>query len=381
MFIENIHRDDIDEITGTKINTIKTKKGSIQTPLRGANNSYCNAIKKDKECRKTPFPTSWIEISNKIATPEKMNKTINNLGIKSENLSTLHTPFRKNCIIEYFPVIGTDVKYDKDAKNNIASLINLGIFSKADIIGISDFNEKPARFKEKIIFAERQLLSHPDANNLDFMPYVRSDSRKFTDKLNIIINEDINKIGIDYHGFSGVSKTNFNKLQNFVRDLDKDIFIKVGHLNRKIYNTNASTPHLMFYFGADITTERVNAIPKYLYDFEKKKMPPRELDSVEYFNSSDLGVMKQEYLPDFYGVDCNCPYHRSERFNKDNHFFINDGDKMGRRAMICEMFAGNTECERSKPSIKENRYLEYLRNKKCIKNTLGLNSIPLNNFY
>lgn len=135
MFIESIHRDDMDEMTGTKINTIKTKKTSIQTPLRGANNSSCNTFKKDKECRKTQLPTSWIEISNKIPTPEIMKETIDNLGTRSENLMSINAPFRKNCIIEYFPVIGNTIKYDKDAKEKITSFINLGIYSKADIIG------------------------------------------------------------------------------------------------------------------------------------------------------------------------------------------------------------------------------------------------------
>ncbi len=380
MFIENIHQDNMDEITGTKINTIKTKKVKFQTPTRGSNNSTCNAFRKDKECRKTSFPAPWIEISNKIPNPTKMEETIDNLGDKSEKLKTLNAPFRKNCIIEYFPVIGNTIRYDKDVKEKITSFINLGIFSKADVIGIPDFNENTARFRGKIIFAEKQLLSHPEAENHDFIPYVRADSRKFRDKLSIIISEDINVIGIDYHGFSGISKTNFNKLQNFVRDLDKDILVKVGHLPRKLFNTNASTPHLMFYFGADITVERVNAIPKYLYDFEKKKMPPREIDSVEYFNSSDLGVMKKEELPDFYGVDCICPHHRNERYNKDKKFFIEDGDKMGNRSKICEIFSGNLECERSKPSIVEDSYLEYLRNKKCMKATLDLKSNTLNNY-
>lgn len=54
---------------------------------------------------------------------------------------------------------------------------------------------------------------------------------------------------------------------------------------------------------------------------------------------------------------------------------------MADRAKICELFSGNTECERSKPSIREDSYIEYLRNKKCMKNTLDLNSVPLNNFY
>lgn len=381
MFIKTVHRDDIDEITGTKINTIKTRKGTIQTPLRGANNSYCNAFKKDKLCRKKPFPTPWVEISNKISTPEKMKETIDKLGPKSENLMSMNAPFRKNCIIEYFPVIGNTIKYDKNAKDKITSFINLGIYSKADVIAIPDFNENQARFKDKIKFAEELLLSHPESKYHDIIPYIRSDSRKFIDKLSETINEGFNLLGINYHGFSGVSKTNFNKLQNFVRDLDKDILVKVGHLTRKIYNTNASTPHLMFYFGADIATERVNSIPKHLYDFEKKKMPPREIDSVRYFNSSDLGIVKREDLPNFYGVDCNCPHHRSERYNTDTPFFIDDGNKMADKARICELHSGNMECERSKPSIVEDSYVEYLRNKKCIKNTLNLENASLNNFY
>lgn len=380
MFIEKIHRDEMDEITGTKINTIKTKKINFQTPARGSNNSGCNVFRKDKECRKKTFPTPWIEISNKIPTPEKMKETIDDLGTTADNLKKINARFSKNFVIEYFPVIGNTVRYDKNFKENITSFINLGIFSKADLIGIPDFNENAVRFREKILFAEKQLFAHPEAENHDFIPYIRADSRKFRDKLSIIINEDISLIGIDYHGFSGISKTNFNKLQNFVRDLDKDILVKVGHLSRKLYNTNASTPHLMFYFGADITTERVYTIPKYKYDSIKKKIPPRELDSVEYFSSSDLGVMKKEELPDYFGVDCNCPYHRSERYNKDKKFFINDGDKMGNRAKICELFSGNLECERSKPSIIEDSYTEYLRNKKCMNATLDLKNNRLNNY-
>ena len=197
MFIEKIHQDDIDEITGTRINSIKTKKGNIQTPLRGANNSYCNAFKKDKECRNKPFPTPWVELSNKIPTPEKMKELIDELGSKSDKLMSLNAPFRKNCIIEYSPVINNSIKYDKNIKEKITSFLNLGINSKADIISIPDFNEKPVRFKDKILFAEKLLLSHPEEKNHEIMPYIRSDSRKFEDKLNILTTEGFNLIGIE----------------------------------------------------------------------------------------------------------------------------------------------------------------------------------------
>jgi hypothetical protein len=39
MFIESIHRDDEDQLTGTKILSIKTKKNMITTPRRAAHNS------------------------------------------------------------------------------------------------------------------------------------------------------------------------------------------------------------------------------------------------------------------------------------------------------------------------------------------------------
>lgn len=380
MFIEKIHREDEDQITGAKIFTVKTKKPNFTTPTRAAQNSWCSSFKRDKECRGKKFPNPWIEISNKIPDETEMKNTIDNLGEKSEYLSSLHSPFRKNCVIEYFPTIGYDVKYDMDGKKKITSIINLGLFSKADVIGLPDFNENLASFREKIRFAEKLILAHPEAENHDYIPYVRSDSRKFKDKLNIILNEDINKIGIDYRGFSGVSKTNFNRMQNFIRDLDKDILIKAGHLPRKLPATKVSVPHLMHYFLVDITADRVYNPPTYRYDIKKKQMPPRELDSVEYFSPSDLGVLLKEELPDHFGVDCDCPYHTKERHNKDNTFFINNGDEMGKRSKICEMYYSSIECKRSQIAIAQDNHLNYFKNKKYIKNLLGLDNASLNNY-
>ena len=380
MFIENVHREHSDELTGAKIVTIKTKKTTTTTPRRSGQNTWCNIFKKDKECRGKPSPTSWIEISNKIPDEQEMKDTIDNLGKKSDYLQSLTTLFRKSCVIEYFPSIG-NVKFNDNGKEKITTLVNLGIFSKADIIGIPDFNENMSLFKEKIKFTDKLFTSHPEGDNHDFIPYIRSDSTKFKDKLSTIVNEDINRIGIDYRGFSAVNKTNFNRLQNFVRDLDKDIFVKVGHLPRKIYTTNASAPHLMFYFGADITADRVNSPPFYKYDKEKKEMPPRDFDTIEYFSPSDLGVMQKDDLPKYFGVDCNCPYHNKERFNKDEGFFSNNADVMADRSIICEMYSSNLECDRSKIAINEDKFLEYLKNKRCIRDSLGLTNNTLNGYF
>lgn len=380
MFIEKIHMETQDEITGAKILSVKTKKPNILTPTRAAQNSWCTAFKKDKECSGKTLPNSWVELSNKIPNEEEMKNTIEKLGERADYLKSLNVPFRRKHIIEYFPTMGNEVKYGFDGKEKITTLINLGIFSKADVIGIPDFNENLSLFREKIQFSEKLILSHPEGENLDYIPYVRSDSRKFKDKLNIIMNEDINKIGIDYRGFSGVSQTNFNRLQNFKRDLDKDILVKVGHLPRKIYSTNASVPHLMYYFLADITADRVNNPPLYRYDQKKKKIPPRDIDTVEYFSSSDLGVLKEDALPPHFGTDCNCPYHAKERYNKENKFFINNGDEMGHRSKICEMFSSDLECQRSQIAIKQDNFLNYLRSKKCIKATLDLNNNSLDSF-
>ena len=136
----------------------------------------------------------------------------------------------------------------------------------------------------------------------------------------------------------------------------------------------------MFYFLADITADRVNNPPLYLYDKKKKQMPPRHIDNVEYLNPSDLGVLHKEGLPDFFGVDCNCPYHIKERYNKENNFFTNNGDEMAHKSMICEMYSSNLECERSQIAIKGDNFLNYLRSKKCIRSTLGLNSNSLDDF-
>lgn len=380
MFIEKIHKEDEDQLTGAKILTIKTKKPNFSTPTRAAQNSWCNAFRKDKECFGKTFPNPWVELSNKIPDEAEMHNTINKLGERANYLKSLNVSYRNKCVIEYFPTIGNQVRYDINGKEKITSLINLGLFSKADVIGIPDFNENLSLFREKIRFSENLISSHPEGENHDYIPYVRSDSRKFKDKLNIIMNEDINKIGIDYRGFSGVSQTNFNRLQNFVRDLEKDVLVKVGHLPRKIYSTNASVPHLMYYFLADITADRVNNPPLYRFDKKKKQMPPRDIESVEYFSSSDLGVLKEEGLPNHFGVDCNCPYHTKERHNKENKFFTNNGDEMGHRSKICEMFSSSLECKRSQIAIKQDNFLNYLRNKKCIKATLSLNNNSLDSF-
>lgn len=64
MFIENVHREHTDELTGAKIVTIKTKKTTTVTPRRAAQNTWCNVFKKDKECRGKEIPTSIV--SNRI---------------------------------------------------------------------------------------------------------------------------------------------------------------------------------------------------------------------------------------------------------------------------------------------------------------------------
>jgi hypothetical protein len=380
MFIENIHVEDKDEVTGTKIVNIRTKKTTIVTPKRASPNSWCNTFYKDKECKRKEIPTSWVEISNKIANENAMKDIEDNLGSKADYLKSLTSTFRQNKIVEYFPVVD-NLRYDKDGESKVTTLINLGIFSKADIIAIPDFNENTTLFRNKIRYAEKLIESHPNGDKLDYIPYIRSDSRKFKEKLSSIVSMGINKIGVDYRGFGITSRTNFNKLQNFVRNLDKDILVRVAHLTRKLHGTNASAPHLMMYFGADITSERVNNPPFYLYDKEKKEMPPRTMDSVLFFNPFDLGVLQTEELPLHFGVDCNCPYHKKERKNKENKFFSEYADKMADKSRICEIFASDLECERSKPAIKESTYITYMKGKNCVKGALkSLNNKLLDNF-
>lgn len=349
---------------------IKEAGSSIPTPIRVLNSNELEHSKKigTSKLALPLLPHPVFEIT-KYLWPDTITTIIRN-GAASSGLQNQIDEISSNAgrrITLFHPIFDRSLAMDERISD---VLIEMQLQIDLDRIAIFDrYNSNLNQFEERLRKSVKVIENADTAVEPMLILRMDTDERLFAAKLKLLSKFGINTLNLIYASI----RENLQNYRNISRVLnDKDIWIHMSELNKKICN-NSSLVQIMPVLGIDSYAMKSRPIP--IGKFEKK------LRLLKRFDAGTFGLLTPNEHKKLYGEDLNCNCFVDDDRNLKEFVETFQGAELLKSALMChETCASFEEFQQSRPRIIKNDYYDYLRQKKYAYTPLKkLLKIDLNN--